>query len=54
MTALLSMQALPTNTQVALCCVAKITVTHVAALEVDTLAVFRTVKQGGVLAFINI
>ena len=38
------MAVFPTNTQVAMMCIAKITVTRVVALLVDTRAMFRAVK----------
>ena len=46
--------AIPTNTQIAVVCIARITITRVVALLVNTLAVFRAVRQGDVLAFIDI
>ena len=43
-----------TYARIVLFCVAKMAVTCVVAVLVDTRAMFRTVKQGGILAFIDI
>ena len=49
-----SVTVVPTNTQTVLLCVAKIEVTRVVPLTVDTHRMLRASKQVASLAFINI